>query len=359
MKQGHFARKMGMSKPVLDLTIIIPSYNTGSLLLNCIDSIYRHTAGITFEVICVDGNSPDGSADLVAETFPEVILIRNAANESYARSANRGLRLSRARYACLLDSDTLLTGNAFKSLIQFMDANPRAAACGPRLLNPDGTQQHDIRRFAGLGVFFLQTLNWHKLFPGSAVMSRYYAADFDFSKTQQVEAIGTTVFVLRRSTWMQAGMLDERFRWAMADLAYEYMLKQKGFAVYYTPCAEVIHFGSQTANQDVLATLLEQAQGFITFSDTYDYFGKSRLVKLIVRLGVWARYCSKVVGYYVSSDKRVIKGPGRPSREVAAQIATRQKVQSAVVVEEKLLEPGLAQISLRDQAGMQQKSWPH
>ena len=83
-------------------------------------------------------------------------------------------------------------------------------------------------------------------------------ADFDFLQAQQVEAIGTTVFVLRRSTWERAGMLDERFRWAMADLAYEYMLKQKGFELYYTPCAEVIHFGSQTANQDVLGTLREQ-----------------------------------------------------------------------------------------------------
>lgn len=306
---------------MLDLTIVIPSYNTRTLLQNCIESIYRHTRGISFEVICVDGNSPDGSADLVAENFPEVRLIRNAVNESYAKSANRGIGLSRARYACLLDSDTMLIGNAFKSLIKFMDGHPRAAACGPRLLNMDGTTQHDIRRFAGMSVFFLQTLNWHKLFPKSAFMNRYYVADFDFSKAQQVEAIGTTVFVLRRSTWERAGVLDERFRWAMADLAYEYMLKQKGFALYYTPCAEVIHFGSQTANQDVLGTLREQRDGFIQFSDAYDYFGKSRITKAIVRLGVCVRYCSKVVGYYVSSDKRIIKGPGRPRKEQAEQVA--------------------------------------
>jgi len=308
-----------MRKPVLDLTIIIPSYNTRTLLRNCIESVYRYTRGISFEIICVDGNSPDGSGDLVAESFPDVILIRNEVNESYARSANCGLRKAQGRYACLLDSDTMLIGNAFKSLIQFMDEHPEAAACGPQLLNPDRTVQHDIRRFAGLGVFFLQTLNWHKMFPKSRFMNRYYAADFDFSNAQRVEAIGTTVFVLRRSTWEQAGMLDERFRWAMADLAYEYMLKQKGFALYYTPCAEVVHFGSQTANQDVLATLREQRNGFIQFSDAYDYFGKGRITKAIVRFGVRVRYYSKVLGYYVSSDKRVIKGPGRPKKEQAEQ----------------------------------------
>ena len=107
----------------------------------------------------------------------------------------------------------------------------------------------------------------------------------------------------------------------MVDLAYEFMLAKKGYKVFYTPCAEVIHFGSQTANQDVLKTLREQCQGLIDFSDAYDYFGKNALLKLFVRCGIRARYYLKVLGYYVSSDKRVIKGPGRPSKEQAEHIA--------------------------------------
>jgi GT2 family glycosyltransferase len=310
-----------MAKPILDLTVIIPNYNTRGLLRNCIDSIYRHTKGVVFEIICVDGNSPDGSADMVAEEFPDVVLVRNKCNDSYARSVNQGIKLSHGRYVCLLDSDTMLIGNTFQSLVQFMDQNPEAAACGPKLLNPDGTLQHDIRRFAGLGIFFLQTLNWHRMFPNSRLMAKYYASDFDFSRPQQVEAIGTTVFLLRRSTWQNAGLLDERFRWAMVDLAYEFMLAKKGYKVFYTPCAEVIHFGSQTANQDVLKTLREQCQGLIDFSEAYDYFGKNALLKAFVRFGIRARYYLKVLGYYVSSDKRVIKGPGRPSKEQAEHIA--------------------------------------
>ena len=82
-------------------------------------------------MICVDGNSPDGSAEMVADCFPEVILVRNSANESYARSVNQGIRLSRGRYACLLDSDTLLISNTFEALVRFMDKHPAAAVCGP------------------------------------------------------------------------------------------------------------------------------------------------------------------------------------------------------------------------------------
>ena len=310
-----------MTEPLLDLTIIIPSYNTRDLLRNCIQSIYRHTAGIRFEIICVDDNSGDASADMVAQEFPEVILVRNRVNQLYARNNNLGMRMSRARYACLLNSDTILIGNAFQALIRFMDDHPEAAACGPKLLNPDMTVQHCIRRFAGAGTFILQAINWHKLFPGSRAMNRYYATDFDYSTPQPVESIGTTAYVVRRSTWEQAGMLDERFRLALVDLAYNYMLNHKGCKVYYTPCAEVVHFGGQSINQNTLGSLRDQRRALVDFSERYDYFGSSWLTKLLVRFAVWARYCLKVLEYHLSSDKRLIKGPGAPSKEQAAKAA--------------------------------------
>jgi len=310
-----------MTQPLFDLTIIISNYNTRGLLQNCLESIFRHTSGINFEVICVDDNSRDGSADMVADEFPNVILVRNTTTKSYARNCNLGIRMSRGRYACLLDSDTMLVSNALAALVRFMDTHPDAAVCGPKLLNPDASVQHHIRSFAGLTTFFLQTLNWHKMFPNSRLMNRYYNTDFDYSRAQKVESIGTSVYMIRRSTWQRAGLLDECFRLAVVDLAYNYMLDRKGYKVYYAPCAEVIHFGGQSINQNTPASLLDQRRALAEFSSRYDYFGRSRLTKALVRFGIGVRYCSKIVGYHLASDKRVIKGPGAPKKEVAALAA--------------------------------------
>src|SRR5271155_82157 len=136
---------------LLDLTIIIPNYNTKALLQQCLASIYHYTRGIRFEVICIDDASSDGSPEMVESAFPDVILVRNKIALRYAKNNNLGLKISQARYACLLNSDTKLVGNVFKALVEFMDTHPEAAACGPRLLNPDGTTQSCVRRFAGLG----------------------------------------------------------------------------------------------------------------------------------------------------------------------------------------------------------------
>ncbi|MGA2370835.1 MAG: glycosyltransferase family 2 protein [Candidatus Korobacteraceae bacterium] len=321
MHQAQNPEERGAVSPALDLTVIISSYNTRVLLRNCIQAIYQHTHGIGFEIICVDDNSSDGSAEMVAEIFPEVILVRNRVNQLYAKNQNRGMRMSRARYACLLDSDTVLKGNVFKALVEFMDEHPDAAVCGPKLLNIDGTVQHCVRGFPGPGVFFLQAINWHKLAPGSRLMNRYYNTDFDYSKAQPVDSLGTSAYVIRRSTWENAGMLDERFRLALVDLAYNYRLRQKGYKVYYTPCAEVIHLGSQSINQNPLASLRDQRRALVEFSEAYDYFGKSAVTKRLVRIAVTLRYYLKVLENRFSSDKRVIKGPGAPSREQAARAA--------------------------------------
>lgn len=298
---------------MLDLTIIVPNYNTRELLRQCLRSIYENTVGITFEVICIDDNSKDGSADMVERFFPQVTLIRNDIGQYYAKNNNRGLKASKARYACLLNSDTKLLGNAFQSLVTFMDSHPEAAACGPTLLNPDMSIQSCIRKFAGLHTMILQGLNMHKLFPRGKVARDYYSVNFDYDREQCVDSIGTTAFVIRRSTWEQVGMLDERFPHFQVDLAYNLTLKRAGLKVFYTPCAKVIHYGSQSVNQMPKEGIIALHRALADFSDFYNYFGSSWILKMAVKGALRVRCWIKLAEYHFGADKRVIKGPGSPS----------------------------------------------
>jgi GT2 family glycosyltransferase len=309
----------------LDLTIIIPNFNTKALLQQCLQSIYNYTRGIRFEVICIDDASSDGSPEMVESAFPDVILVRNKIALRYAKNNNLGLKISQARYACLLNSDTKLVGNVFKALVEFMDTHPEAAACGPRLLNPDGSTQSCVRSFAGLGTMVLQGLNWHRFFPNGRVSREYYACAFDYSREQQVESLGTTAYVVRRETWERFGMLDERLPHFQVDLAYNLMLKRNGCRIYYTPIAEVIHYGSQSINQMPRKKIIELHRAIIDFNEYYDYFGKTRLLKLVVRGAVGIRCLLKIAEFHLSNDKRVIKGPGAPKLNGINKSLTQQE----------------------------------
>ena len=74
----------------------------------------------------------------------------------------------------------------------------------------------------------------------------------------------------------------------------------------------MIHYGGQSINQMPWKKILELHRGLVDFNEYYDYFGKSRLLKLLVRVAVGARCPLKMVEFHLSTDKRVIKGPGAP-----------------------------------------------
>src|SRR5664279_6112173 len=298
-----------MSRSPVDLSIVVASYNTRDLLFECIESVYRHTHRVSFEVICVDDDSPDASADMVAECFPQVVLVRNQQRMRYARNHNVGTRIANGRYACHLDSDTLLVSDAMSDMLEFMDAHPDVAACGPKLLNPDGSVQHCIRSFVGAGVFLLQALNWHRLFPNSPAMNRYYNADFDYARAQKVQSIGTSAYFVRRSTWESVGMFDERFGQFMVDLAYNFTLNRRGQSVWYAPCAEIVHHGSQSIGQNPEGALRDETEAFVIFNEAYGYFRQDWLSKMLVRAALKARLYLRLMELQLRKDKRVTKGP--------------------------------------------------
>ena len=63
-----------------ELSIVIVSFETRDLLRRCLRSIGGNSPGVPFEIVVIDNNSSDGSADMVAGEFPTVRLIRSGTN---------------------------------------------------------------------------------------------------------------------------------------------------------------------------------------------------------------------------------------------------------------------------------------
>jgi len=300
--------------PGCDLSVIVASYNTKQFLKECLQSIYQNTSQITFEVIVVDDGSKDGSPEMVRQLFPAVRLICNERNLKYVGTNNAGLRAATGRYGLLLNSDVKLMPEAFTKLVRFMDEHTDVAAAGPKLINPDGSLQQCIRNFAGVFPMICQTLNLHKIWPNNPITNRYYFASIDYDRTQMVPHLGTTAFIIRRQTWERFGMLDERFEQFFGDFSYCYMLGQHKQKIYYVPEAVVMHYGSQSINQNGIQQIRALHKALRKFYDIY--YARQHLypLRLIIRIGIWLREIFKILEFHFSRDKRVITGPGAPSR---------------------------------------------
>lgn len=134
-------------KPVPEASILIASFNTRDLLRECIQTLQRESAGVSYELIVIDNASHDGSADMVAAEFPEARLIRSEINLGFAAANNRGFEVARGRYIVLLNSDAFLRPGALRLSIDHMDAHPDAGLAGGRLVGRDDSWQPSARMF--------------------------------------------------------------------------------------------------------------------------------------------------------------------------------------------------------------------
>ena len=91
------------------LSIVIVSYNTKTILRQCLDSIFSYPLTLgRYEIIVVDNASPDKSGEMIRKRYPQVTLIQNSRNRGFAYASNQGCRRGKGEYYCFLNPDTRL-----------------------------------------------------------------------------------------------------------------------------------------------------------------------------------------------------------------------------------------------------------
>jgi GT2 family glycosyltransferase len=229
---------------VPDLSICIVTYQARDFLKDCLESLYRNTQQVSYEVIVVDNHSEDGVEEMLRQEFPQVCLTVAETNEGYTRPMNRALRRGRGRYLVQLNPDTLVMPGAFDELVQFMDAHPQAGICTPKVLNRDGTLQKQCRRSAARPwdtISYFSGLATR--FPKSRRLAGYLVTYLDEDEINEVEAVSGSCMVIRRELVEHIGYLDELFFAYQEDADFCFRARKAGWKVVYVPRAQIIHFG--------------------------------------------------------------------------------------------------------------------
>lgn len=99
--------------PTCDLQIIIPVYNTGEFLRECINSVLNQKTKYKYHLVIVNDGSTDNSGEILSEyNLDERITIINQSNQGFSGARNTGLRKIFGKYLTFLDSDDMLAPNA-------------------------------------------------------------------------------------------------------------------------------------------------------------------------------------------------------------------------------------------------------
>jgi N-acetylglucosaminyl-diphospho-decaprenol L-rhamnosyltransferase len=230
-------------KETSDLSVIIVSWNTRDILLNCLASV-ACSAG-EYGVVVVDNGSQDGSTAAVRDSFPKVKIIQCAANQGYACGNMIGLRATTGRYVLFLNSDTVVPSNALHRLVAFLEQRPKAAACGPRLARADGT----IQAFA-FGSD--PTLSYLMARTCARLGLRPPLHNWEMDEVQLVDWVSGACLLARRSALDQVAGFDERMFLYFEDNDLCLRLRRAGWQVFYNPTVSIVHIGGASPLNNAL-----------------------------------------------------------------------------------------------------------
>jgi len=250
---------------VVDLTIIIVSWNVRDLLRRCLQSISEQGKPAapgnetwlmdhgSWETIVVDNASSDGSAEMIRREFPQVRLITNDENRGFTAANNQGLALGQGRYLLLLNPDTELVGDALATMIGYLEEHPEVGALGPQLRYADGSLQSSRRRFPTFATALVESTVVQQWWSDSRLLRRYYVADTPDDEIQPVDWVVGACLLVRRQAYEQVGGLDEGYFMYSEELDWCKRIKDVGWEVVYLPTATVIHHEGKSSEQVVPA----------------------------------------------------------------------------------------------------------
>lgn len=224
------------------VSAIVASWEDWPKLSACLESLHAQKSP-DIEVIVIDNNSRDGTAERVAERFPQVRLMRNSTNVGHTQAVNQGFTLGNGKFVLVLDSDTEIKEGCVRLLMEFLEQRPDVAMVAPRTFNTDGTVQESARNFPSMmsGLLGRQSL-LTQLFPNSAFSKRYLARAFiGVTEPFRVQQIGGACMFFRRTLLGIVGPWDSRYFGYFVDTDWCRTMHSRGLNIYCLPAAQIIH----------------------------------------------------------------------------------------------------------------------
>ena len=234
-----------MSAP--KLSVVIVNHNAKRFTVNCLASVAEKTT-VPHEIVLVDNASSDDVLTEVGARFPDVRIITNERNAGFAHANNQGMQAARGSYVILLNNDTILKNAALDRMAAFLDAHEHVGALACKLYDGDGvTIQHNCRAFpAPLDTLFSRASLLTRLLPNNPRSARNLVKDFDYQSVREVDWVSGAALMTRRATIDDVGLLDDQLYYMYwEDTDWCRRLRGRGWTVYFTPDAEIIHYGGQ------------------------------------------------------------------------------------------------------------------
>jgi GT2 family glycosyltransferase len=225
------------------VAVVVLNYNTKNLLEKFVP-LLLYTAYPNVEMVVADNASNDGSAQWLSANYPQIRLIQIPENRGYAGGYNYALKLIKADYFVLLNSDVEVPPGWLMPLVQTAKRDDKIGAIQPKIKDFVDRTKFE---YAGAAGGYMDRFGYP--FCKGRLFDLLENDEQQFNvNTDIFWASGAALFV-KAEVYQKIGGLDEHFFAHMEEIDLCWRMKSYGYKVHYCNDSEVFHMGGGTLSQ--------------------------------------------------------------------------------------------------------------
>lgn len=235
----------------LKASVIILDYHKADKVCLNVESLLKQEVTFEYEVIVIDNSTDRPNAEKLKglSEHNNVTVTINKTNTGYIKGNNLGASKASGEYLFIVNPDILWGKQTnLQQMVDYMESHESIGILGPKQLNEnDGSIAMTVRAFPR---FFLQIARRTRL-RNLPFLKKLVAHDemqhLDHTKTQAVDWLQSSFWVLPKSLWDSFGGLNNDYFIFMADPDMCFKVWQKGYEVVYHPEIEVYADGKRAS----------------------------------------------------------------------------------------------------------------
>jgi GT2 family glycosyltransferase len=296
-----------MIKPVL--SIIIASYNTSELTINCLKSIFadkgleldlskiNNSLKTPTEIILVDNNSTDSTLLEVKKLKYHLKIIANKENIGFSKANNQGLKIAQGNYVLLLNTDTIILHSAISQSLDWLSSHPENYGCTAQLLNADKTIQASGGFFPNLPNIFTWCLGLddlpfiNKLIkPLHPHTPEFYTHDNFYLKDHPQDWVTGAYMLVRKNVLDGVGGFDSDYFMYSEELEMCYRIHKRNpqSSLWYLVGPQIIHLGGASSiNKQKIFD--REYQGILYFFNKHRPGIETKIASILLKINHFLR----------------------------------------------------------------------
>lgn len=296
------------------ISIVIPTFNRGDLLLSALSSIDAQTLQPRETIVVSDGAPLP--AELSGASRRPIRPIQLQSKCGFAHAANRGFCEASGDYVFLMNDDVTLSADCLMRLRAALEEYPQAGFAAPKIIRAG---DNSIIDSAGHGI----TRTGYSFNRGAGMTD-----DGAFSRLEFVFGACAAACMYRKTMLLDIGLFDEDFTWYLEDLDLSFRAQLWGYKCVYVPQAVAVHVGHASSgsmyNRDTVYHIARNTVAVLlkNMPRSLMWQNSSRIAAFLlkqqlyhtVRTGNGAAYLSGIIAALRSSEacirrrKRVLGG---------------------------------------------------